>query len=118
MAVRCPLCDVPLREVNRRGVQVDVCPECRGVWLDRGELDRLLAAEERYWDDRDDAGYGERYEARPEGRRDDRYEERREAPRGPERARPYEPRHEEHHYPPHKKKKGFLKELLDFDFGD
>lgn len=44
--VRCPLCDVPMREVVRRGVQIDVCPECKGVWLDRGELDKLLAAAE------------------------------------------------------------------------
>ncbi|HEY8489578.1 MAG TPA: zf-TFIIB domain-containing protein [Dehalococcoidia bacterium] len=43
MSVRCPLCDVTMREVDRRGVHIDVCPECRGVWLDRGELDKLLA---------------------------------------------------------------------------
>lgn len=49
MSVRCPLCEVTMREVDRRGVRIDVCPECRGVWLDRGELDKLLetaAAEE------------------------------------------------------------------------
>lgn len=45
--IRCPLCDVPMREVLRRGVRIDVCPECRGVWLDRGELDRLLADADR-----------------------------------------------------------------------
>lgn len=41
--MRCPLCDVPMKEVERRGVLIDVCPECRGVWLDRGELEKLLA---------------------------------------------------------------------------
>ncbi|WP_366017887.1 zf-TFIIB domain-containing protein [Thermanaeromonas sp.] len=41
--MRCPFCDVPMKEVERRGVLIDVCPECRGVWLDRGELEKLLA---------------------------------------------------------------------------
>lgn len=41
--MRCPLCDVSTKEVERRGVLIDVCPECRGVWLDRGEPDKLLA---------------------------------------------------------------------------
>lgn len=42
-----------MREVERRGVRIDVCAECKGVWLDRGELDKLLAAsrEEPYDDD-------------------------------------------------------------------
>lgn len=43
--MRCPLDDAPMREVTRRGVKVDICPECRGVWLDRGELDHLIEAE-------------------------------------------------------------------------
>jgi len=42
--MRCPLCDVPMREVTRRGVKVDICPECRGVWLDPGELKHLIDA--------------------------------------------------------------------------
>ncbi len=33
-----------MREVNRNGVHIDVCPKCRGVWLDRGELEKLLDA--------------------------------------------------------------------------
>lgn len=33
-----------MKEVERRGVLIDVCPECKGVWLDRGELEKLLAA--------------------------------------------------------------------------
>lgn len=40
--MRCPLCEVSMKEVERRGVLIDVCPECRGVWLDRGELEKLL----------------------------------------------------------------------------
>lgn len=41
--MRCPVCnDVRMREVDKDGVFIDICPECKGVWLDRGELDKLL----------------------------------------------------------------------------
>jgi Zn-finger nucleic acid-binding protein len=36
-----------MREVSRRGVAIDVCPECKGVWLDRGELDKLIEVAEQ-----------------------------------------------------------------------
>ena len=38
----CPNCNEGMQEVRRNEVQVDVCPKCRGVWLDRGELEKLL----------------------------------------------------------------------------
>jgi hypothetical protein len=38
----CPNCNEGMQEVRRNEVQIDVCPKCRGVWLDRGELERLL----------------------------------------------------------------------------
>jgi Zn-finger nucleic acid-binding protein len=38
----CPHCDVNLLMTERQGVEIDYCPECRGVWLDRGELDKIL----------------------------------------------------------------------------
>jgi hypothetical protein len=75
-----------MREVTRRGVVIDVCPECRGVWLERGELEKLLevAAEEedyvaersrssdRDWDRSDDdedrhLRYDDEWRSRPEG---------------------------------------------------
>lgn len=40
--MNCPVCDAKLREVNKMGVDVDICPDCKGVWLDRGELEKLL----------------------------------------------------------------------------
>lgn len=41
--VKCPVCaDVRMREVEKDGVLIDVCPDCKGVWLDRGELDKLM----------------------------------------------------------------------------
>ena len=38
----CPVCEVPLSMADRQGVEIDFCPECRGVWLDRGELDKII----------------------------------------------------------------------------
>lgn len=38
----CPVCKVPLVMSDRQGVEIDYCPQCRGVWLDRGELDKLI----------------------------------------------------------------------------
>ena len=41
----CPVDSTELRRLDRSGVQVDACPTCRGVWLDRGELDKILQRE-------------------------------------------------------------------------
>jgi uncharacterized protein len=41
----CPVDSTELRRLDRSGVQVDACPTCRGVWLDRGELDKILQQE-------------------------------------------------------------------------
>ena len=38
----CPVCKVPLLMSERQGVEIDYCPQCRGVWLDRGELDKII----------------------------------------------------------------------------
>lgn len=41
--MKCPHCpDAVLAMTDRQGVEIDYCPQCRGVWLDRGELDKLL----------------------------------------------------------------------------
>ncbi len=45
--MRCPACNTRLVELERSEVLIDACPECRGVWLDRGELDRILDRERR-----------------------------------------------------------------------
>ena len=41
-AMPCPVCKVPLVMSDRQGVEIDYCPQCRGVWLDRGELDKII----------------------------------------------------------------------------
>ncbi|MFN3266606.1 MAG: zf-TFIIB domain-containing protein [Deinococcales bacterium] len=38
----CPIDGTPLMEMSKNGVIIDVCPECKGVWLDRGELEKLI----------------------------------------------------------------------------
>jgi Zn-finger nucleic acid-binding protein len=41
--MKCPVCkDVSLTMSERSGVEIDFCPDCRGVWLDRGELDKII----------------------------------------------------------------------------
>ncbi len=45
--MKCPVCkDATLVMTDKQGIEIDYCPECRGVWLDRGELDKLVARAE------------------------------------------------------------------------
>lgn len=47
--MKCPVCkDVTLLMSEKKGVEIDYCPECRGIWLDRGELEKLMEKEESY----------------------------------------------------------------------
>lgn len=43
--MNCPVCDEKLRAVQKYGVEVDICPGCKGIWLDRGELEKILELE-------------------------------------------------------------------------
>lgn len=41
--MKCPVCvDVDLVMTERKGIEIDYCPQCRGIWLDRGELDKII----------------------------------------------------------------------------
>ena len=40
--MKCPSCNTDLLSADRQGVEIDFCPQCRGVWLDRGELDKII----------------------------------------------------------------------------
>ncbi|HEX7334820.1 MAG TPA: zf-TFIIB domain-containing protein [Pyrinomonadaceae bacterium] len=87
--MNCPVCNtVSLTMSERQGIEIDYCPQCRGVWLDRGELDKII-------DRSVDASGGQRgdYESRD-------YSKHRE----PHREKPYK-----------KKREGFLSDLFDFD---
>jgi len=40
--MKCPTCNTELKMSERSGIEIDYCPLCRGVWLDRGELDKII----------------------------------------------------------------------------
>ncbi len=73
----CPRCQSSLAELDRDGITIDRCDRCRGVWLDRGELEKLLALrpaasgqpEHRTRDDDDDDDDDERRGGGRGGRR-------------------------------------------------
>ena len=45
--MKCPICkDVTLLMSEKKEIEIDYCPECRGIWLDRGELEKLMEKEE------------------------------------------------------------------------
>ena len=97
--MKCPVCtDVNLSMTDRKGIEIDYCPQCRGVWLDRGELDKLIersgidAAPPRAPDPRQSRPAS--YDSRPHDSRDLEY------------------RDSDHHRP--RKKKSLLGELFDF----
>lgn len=69
--MKCPVCkDVTLLTSEKKGVEIDYCPECRGIWLDRGELEKLVDAEERAYSNRDRDDRSNR-----DHHKDDRYDE-------------------------------------------
>lgn len=91
--MQCPVCSEELKLAERQGVEIDYCPKCRGIWLDRGELDKIITRSAASESDR---AHGEH--------------ERGQQHYPP----PPPPRHGEHGY--HKKKrKSWLGDLFDFD---
>jgi rubrerythrin len=47
--MRCPKCGARLQHVMERGVAVEECPECHGIWLDHGELEQIAGQEQEGW---------------------------------------------------------------------
>ena len=88
--MQCPVDGEVLAISNRESIEIDYCPKCRGVWLDRGELDKII---ERSADDLGGAGLG--------GRDDDR-----------DRHRDHE-RDRDRHDPRKKKKSSFLSQIME-----
>ncbi|MBM5580014.1 zf-TFIIB domain-containing protein [Burkholderia pseudomallei] len=76
--MKCPVCVTPdLLMTERQSIEIDYCPTCRGVWLDRGELDKLIAradddASERRRDPARDAGRGDEHDEHGRRRHDAR----------------------------------------------
>ena len=74
--MKCPVCtEVNLVMTERQGIEIDYCPEFRGVWLDRGELDKFIEHAERQAGDRPRGDYPERARTpeRQDHCRDDEY---------------------------------------------
>jgi len=44
--LKCPKCEVVMNEVRKEEILIDVCPKCMGVWLDKGELDKIIERSE------------------------------------------------------------------------
>jgi len=107
--MKCPLCDVELLMTEKLGVEIDYCPKCRGIWLDRGELEKInelsttelrgapvsRASQENYGEAHDPRGqYGQPNHYGHHGKQQD-------------------PRHYDHKK---RKRRSVMEEL--FDFGD
>ena len=68
MELTCPKCHGTMRTYERNGVHVDQCADCRGIFLDRGELDRLIDAENAWHGGGERTSTPERTEHRTEHR--------------------------------------------------
>lgn len=91
--MKCPVCkDVTLLMSEKNGVEIDYCPECRGIWLDRGELDKIV---ERARDARDGYRKDDRHRAEEQRYDDRRYDERKQYD---------DRRYDDSYYKKHKKK--------------
>lgn len=89
----CPVCSETLVLSDRNGVEIDYCPKCRGIWLDRGELDKIVERAAEHYSNKDN------YDA-------DRHK-----------YGHHQHPHRDHVYPDpkYRKKKSFLNEFFDFD---
>jgi Zn-finger nucleic acid-binding protein len=112
--MQCPVCDTPLRTIEKYGVEVEICPGCKGVWLDRGELEKIVELEAA-------GGPAQEYavsapvdrrprEAQPRYQDERRYEEDRDHERR-------QPQYDQHGRPYKKKRESWFGEIFEM-FGD
>jgi Zn-finger nucleic acid-binding protein len=109
-ALTCPKCQAEMRTYERNGIHVDQCAGCRGIFLDRGELERLIDAESAHYADQPATSAAPAASA-PTGHS---------YPAQPVHHAPAPVIQQHHHYGgdrhyKYKKRKSFLKEILDFD---
>jgi Zn-finger nucleic acid-binding protein len=90
--MKCPNDQTTLQMTDRQGIEIDYCPECRGVWLDRGELDKIIERSASWQPERD--------------RDDDRDRGRDDKPRGGKAEKADKPKK--------KKASSFLETLMEF----
>jgi Zn-finger nucleic acid-binding protein len=91
--MNCPVCNVSLAMSERQGLEIDYCPKCRGIWLEKGKLDKIIERSTP-------TAMPEQRPAVPAYRQEDPYDKHREKD------------HKDHGSYPHKKK-GFLQDLFD-----
>lgn len=120
--MNCPVCEGSrMREVEKNGILIDICPTCKGVWLDRGELDKLMEDVKEVRQDYNEWYYG-----------DSKHQEAPRVPQPPQQnyqpqqqqyipPQQHYPQHGQHHghsqYPKYKKKKSMMDVFGDL-FGD
>ncbi|QKF73241.1 putative transcriptional regulator (zinc finger domain) [Aliarcobacter faecis] len=101
--MKCPVCkNVDLIMSERQGVEIDYCPSCRGVWLDRGELDKIIEKSSSY-----QANNQSNYSKNEDRNSYNKYNNH-------QQYNSYDNRQQQTPYK--KKKEGFLSEIFDFDF--
>jgi Zn-finger nucleic acid-binding protein len=91
--MNCPVCNIQLLMTERLGTPIDYCPQCRGIWLEKGKLDRII---ERSGAEMPPNTIAQGYDAQPV-RRD--YE--------------HHDKHDDDHYGGVRKKRSFLQDLFD-----
>jgi len=103
--MKCPNCNETLLMTERQRIEIDYCPNCRGIWLDKGELDKLL---EQAGNDNDSS-----YANNRESSNYDKYE--RENYQSQQHYSDNRHQSDNHKYQHGRKKKSFLSDLFDFD---
>ena len=95
--MKCPHCNISLVMAEKQGVEIDYCPDCRGIWLDRGELEKII---ERSTQNDGNAPRSQQFN-------NDYHQEKQ-----------YKHGHDEHNYGHHgdkkHKKRSFLEDIFDF----
>jgi Zn-finger nucleic acid-binding protein len=91
--MNCPTCAVELKIADRQGVEIDYCPKCRGVWLYRGELDKIIDRAQSQMQPQQTQEFRD-HDPRSYDDDDDRYKQQ---------------------YGYKKRRRGFLGDLFDFD---
>ncbi len=97
----CPRCNSSLAISNTYGIEIDFCTNCRGVWLDKGELDKIIErsnSDSPFSINENERSHYNEHQYSHHNKHDDKHYSH----------------HNEHGYSQHKHKKSFLSELFDF----
>jgi Zn-finger nucleic acid-binding protein len=102
----CPACRVSLVMSERSGIEIDYCPQCRGIWLDRGELDKIIERAAR-----DSAPAPVQQPVQQPHQVQPSYQQPQQHQQPQNYQQGYDPRYDQQYG--HKRKKSFLEELFD-----